>query len=350
MYTPLDFIETLPETSTRKTYLTALTRYLEILKDKKIPKCKLNQTWAAYMARHLNPDEDLMQFAHLAETSFHLAPKTIRLYEQIAVLYMREAGVAISEKTIRIFRTKTAKNKPITRDAELDRVLLQQIIRDAELRLRTEILLAVSSGMRIGEILSIREKDVNLAASPAVIYLRPEYTKNRTARVVFISKEAAVCLNEWLAFLNAHKLAGKIRKNDTRIFPYSLSNEIASLRRHLRVCGFLEEDERTGRATIHFHLFRKYFLTEFKLAASAEVAEELAGHNGYLSDSYRRLSLGKMRDEYKKAEENLTVYKSDDDKQTQLSDMISMMQKQINELSEEINRLNKYMITESAIE
>ena len=93
-----------------------------------------------------------------------------------------------------------------------------------------------------------------------------------------------------------------------------------------------------------------FIILSVKLAASAEVAEELAGHNGYLSDSYRRLSLGRMRDEYKTAEENLTVYKSDEDKQTRLSDMISMMQKQINELSEEIKRLNKYMITESAID
>lgn len=342
MYTPSDFIETLPNTTTRKTYRVALLRFLEILSCCKINDEMLDKMWIDYLTNTVNPENDLLRFFQIAETKYHLAPKTIRLYVQIATYYMRDAGLTISDKGMRIFRTRTPKNQPITREAELNRTILHQLIENASLRLKVEIIIAVSSGMRIREILMIRDTDIDLNDSPASIYIPAENTKNRTARTVFISREAVEYLQKWFIHRESLQKTGKINKDESRIFPYSLSNEIANLRKCLNRCGLLQIDNRTNRATIHFHLFRKYFLTEFKLAASSEAAEELAGHNGYLSESYRRLSRKTLKEEYKKAEPNLTIVtQKNKNNSVRVTRLICDIQKKIDELNEELNVLHR---------
>ena len=307
MYKISDFLKSLPSVSTKKTYRVAVTRYLEILSDTKIPLEQLDSAWETYLANADNPGEDLVRFAHNAKHVHNLSPKTIRLYGQIAVMYLKEAEISIPNKAVRTLRVQTPANRPISRESELDRTILQTLTQHADLRMKTEILIAVSSGMRIGEILGFSLQDISLNAVPAEIHLRSDITKNKTARTVFISREAAGELKLWLAHRETLITEGKIKPNDTRCFPYARSTEIAKFKRLLKDAALLETDEQTHRTTIHFHLFRKYFLTEFKLAASAEVAEELAGHTGYLSESYRRLTKKTMQKEYLKAEKYLTI-------------------------------------------
>lgn len=356
MYKISDFLKSLPSVSTKKTYRVAVTRYLEILSDTKIPLEQLDSAWETYLANADNLGEDLVRFAHNAKEMHNLSPKTIRLYGQIAVMYLKEAEISIPNKAVRTLRVQTPANRPISRESELDRTILQTLIQHADLRMKTEILIAVSSGMRIGEILGFSLQDISLNAVPAEIHLRSDITKNKTARTVFISREAAWELKLWLAHRETLISEGKIKPNDTRCFPYARSTEIAKFKRLLKDAALLETDEQTHRTTIHFHLFRKYFLTEFKLAASAEVAEELAGHTGYLSESYRRLTKKTMQEEYLKAEKYLTIKepsaKSPDRKEQNIntppltlkqSGVILQIQQQLTELKSEIQALNSVL-------
>ena len=362
MYKISDFLESTPTVSTKKTYRIALTRYLEILSDTKIPGDKLESSWIKYLTETQKPGDELILFAQNAKHVHHLSPKTIRLYGQIAVMYMKEAEIPIPNKAVRTLRIQTPANRPISREEELDRNMVQELIHHADLRMKSEILIAVSSGMRIGEILSFGVQDINLNTNPAEIHLRANITKNKTARTVFISREAADILGLWLKYRKKLMENESIKPNDTRCFPYAKSTEIAKFKRLLKRCSLFEIDEQTHRTTIHFHLFRKYFLTEFKLAASAEVAEELAGHTGYLSDSYRRLTKKAQQEEYLKAERNLTI----DNAYVELSDttpankystllpspipltkqqsgIILQLQQQITELKSEIQALNSVL-------
>lgn len=357
MYKLSDFLKSLPSASTKKTYGVALSRYLEILSDAKIPGDELDSAWEKYLTNISKPGEDLVLFTHKAKNVHHLSPKTIRLYGQIAVMYLKEAEIAIPNKAVRTLRTQTPANRPISQEAELNKDILLTLINHASPRMKTEILISLSSGMRIGEILSFTISDINLNTTPAEIYLRADITKNKTARTVFISKETADTLLHWLECRETLVSMGKIHPNETRCFPYARSTEIAKFKRLLKKCSLFETDKQTHRTTIHFHLFRKYFLTEFKLAASAEVAEELAGHSGYLSESYRRLTKKTMQDEYQKAERNLTVGRGDSDL-TEIPSrkkigyplnpaaeegIILQLQQQITELKSEIRALNSVL-------
>ena len=68
------------------------------------------------------------------------------------------------------------------------------------LRLRTYVMLLASTGMRAVEALSIRIQDLDFDSDPAIAFLRGEYTKTKTDRMVFLTKEVSQQLKTWLDY------------------------------------------------------------------------------------------------------------------------------------------------------
>ncbi len=60
------------------------------------------------------------------------------------------------------------------------------------------VTMLASSGMRVGEFLTLRVKDIDLSKNPATVRLRAEVTKDRQARYCFISDEAVTFLKDFL--------------------------------------------------------------------------------------------------------------------------------------------------------
>ena len=58
----------------------------------------------------------------------------------------------------------------------------------SDIRLKSHVLLLAATGMRATEALSIRIKDLDLKSSPAKLFVRGEYTKTRTDRIVFLTE------------------------------------------------------------------------------------------------------------------------------------------------------------------
>lgn len=65
-------------------------------------------------------------------------------------------------------------------------------------RLKTYLLVLASSGVRAIEACAIRICDLNFATYPTTLHIRPEYTKTKRARDIFISDEASQFLKEWI--------------------------------------------------------------------------------------------------------------------------------------------------------
>src|ERR1051326_323382 len=73
----------------------------------------------------------------------------------------------------------------------LDKNTVAKILQSAKVRrLRVFLFCLASSGCRVGELASIMWSDVKFDAKPVSIHLRPENTKTRNGRTVFISDEA----------------------------------------------------------------------------------------------------------------------------------------------------------------
>lgn len=307
MVTTSEFLQYCTKTSTRQTYTSALRTYLRITLDTPIPKDSLNQKWILYLNSGRNIWQDLLQFPEKGK-NLHLSPKTINLYLQVILLYLGDCGIIVEPQKLRRLRKRCPKNYPLTHDTILTCGTIQTLLQHADTRQRAEILIAVSSGVRIGELLRVTFDDIDLTTTPAEIHIPAAITKNETPRTTFISSEAAEALQDWLIVRkDRSSMRGKNPDTDNRIFPYSPAHESKKFQHLLKKSGKHQIDPNTRRSLIHFHSFRKFFLTEFKLAASAEVAEELAGHTGYLSGSYRRLSKQDMQEEYRKAEPRLTI-------------------------------------------
>jgi len=93
----------------------------------------------------------------------------------------------------RLPKRVSAYQKGLTREA------INRVIRFANPKLATVILIACSSGMRIGEIIQLRMSDVDLSTTPVTITIRAETTKTRETRLTHISSEASNSLKDYLA-------------------------------------------------------------------------------------------------------------------------------------------------------
>jgi hypothetical protein len=68
-------------------------------------------------------------------------------------------------------------------------------------------------------------------------------------------------------------------------------------------------DEETGRSLIHFHLFRKYFITTMTNSGIPEkFVDFYAGHIGELDRAYQKQTKEKLLEVYLKGEPYLRVY------------------------------------------
>ncbi len=61
-------------------------------------------------------------------------------------------------------------------------------------------MLLAATGMRAGEALSIRVKDLDFDSNPSKLSIRGEYTKTRTDRTIFLTDEGAHQLKSWLDY------------------------------------------------------------------------------------------------------------------------------------------------------
>jgi integrase len=71
-------------------------------------------------------------------------------------------------------------------------------LQNADVKWRALVLFLVSSGVRIGDTVSLKDSHVELSANPPIVRVRREYTKEGDNFTTFISKEAKLALQEWL--------------------------------------------------------------------------------------------------------------------------------------------------------
>lgn len=258
----------------------------------------------------------------------------------------------------------------------LDKPTVSKILQSVKVRrLRVFLFCLASSGCRVGELASIKWSDINLDNKPVSIHLKPEYTKTRTGRTVFVSDEAKEELNQWRlykeqTYANVHKklsndelvfLAGRVRNNNNSnnnnnrgnddTFVYLLEKKttpdfiaqgiqfsFVELLENLGIGTKKQQYDKSSRHTITSHAFRKFFKTQVSLEAKEpDIAEYLIGHRS-LSQTYFRVSPKQIQQIYldklmplltfcdsASLEERVTTL-------TQKTEMITDLQKQISDM------------------
>jgi len=185
------------------------------------------------------------------------------------------------------------------------------------LKVRAFFLVLASSGMRIGEALKLKVEDLDLNSDPPRINIRGEYTKSGNSRVAFISCEAKEFLEEWLKVRDEElKVAVKRSRfkkgaEDTRVWPFESNIAYFIWRNAVKKAGFgkrFQYNNSLERFTVHPHVLRKFFRTRLGSVIPVDVVEALMGHEGYLTEVYRRYSLEELAKFYKQGEYTLLIF------------------------------------------
>jgi len=108
--------------------------------------------------------------------------------------------------------------------------------------------------------------------------------------------------------------AGKSHKykksvEDNRIFPFLNNTAWCMWKNAVKKAGLDETDKTTNRSKLHPHVLRKYFRTKMGAVIPVDIVEALMGHEGYLTEVYRRYSQEQLAEFYLKGEDSLTVFK-----------------------------------------
>jgi integrase len=186
----------------------------------------------------------------------------------------------------------------------------------SSIRLKTYVMLLAATGMRASEALSIRLCDFDDDSNPPRLFVRGEYTKIRTDRFVFLTKEMSRQLKSWLEYRYRTRrvcfydnITGKsvseyrtpLKSEGDLLFSMNPSSKgypsvsIMSLYRGLSSV-FGKTLERLGRGQkeespgaqrkITLHSFRRFVKSTISDLGYYDYSEWFIGHNG--STYYRR--------------------------------------------------------------
>ena len=184
------------------------------------------------------------------------SPKTISLYFSWINLYLRTVhGIKIATEDIKDIITFPNQKKYQREDMTLKQ--LKIIMSNASPLRRSLYYVLVSSGMRLGEALTLTKNNLFLNESPVRVKLYAENTKTDEERETYISSETIEKLKPFLENLkddeSIFKSTGVIDQNvihEDRLFGY--------LREKL---GFTEKYRGSIRYKVRIHGFRSYFHT-----------------------------------------------------------------------------------------
>jgi len=253
-------------------------------------------------------------------------------------------------KLDKITQTLPDRRVKSTDSAPTDTEVLK-LIHHSNLRGRVALVLALTSGMRVGELAATKLEWIDLNSDPIRITIPATLTKTKKARVVFTTQECAQLIKQLIGDRKTGSLFPNLdptKKYDesTPTSPSALTNAIS---RNLEKTGLRDKiDEDSPMYRLHPHSFRKWFYS--KAIASGmpgNYAEILLGHTIGLDAHYLRVDQEKLASEYKKIESSLTFLNRENGEvrkavQTQ-ADQMQRLQEQNMQLQQHLDFLSKGM-------
>lgn len=254
------------------------------------------------------------------------SPKTVQCYFGCIRSYLRSQGIKTNVDDIREFvRFPTilkVRRRPLTKD------IIQKLLDNSKERRKTLYFTLLSSGMRLGEALSLRKKDFDFTKEPVMISIHAQFTKTKEARETYISNEAKKLVLHLVEGKNDSDLV--FTDNSDNLKAVNLEESVFSdLRKR---CGFTEKYDDSKRFVVNIHAFRAYFHTVASRINGTEYANALDGHSSYLGQYYR-ISPEERAEMYKKLEPYLLIYGNGDEQSGLLKDQLEGKGKEIENLT-----------------
>jgi len=354
-----DFLDQYQTRGTRYSYQTGVYAFLSYIYNFKRDtnrsqrvaaedRIQLETFAERYFTDSRNFEKDVIDFSNHCAGNY--APTSGRLYLSIVKEFLSFNEVEFTRKQERNIRNKAVDGGPISQEADLTKELIRKILNICDIRLKALLLILITSGMRIGELAALRMSDIEIAKDKSygivtlrgVSRTRGSRLKNRHSRITFISKEAVAALEQYYVVREKYiedsckRCRGRWQPadlDDGRVFSVRIAALGESFRTALRNGHLFEKDEETGRSTIHFHLFRKYFITTMTYSGIPEkFVDFYAGHLGELDRAYQRQPREKLLEIYLKGEPHLRVYDESAEEVARTKDEIRDTRDQVRDL------------------
>ena len=312
--------------ATKRTYESALKQFEKFLQisyglnliqllqkikvSKELDSIEVLDEYYTFLSQYKRPGKDRPGYCAVS----------IKNYLKVAKEFLNGEGCKIYNEDVkqrfRLPRVVVAYQKGLTKET------INRLVRLANPKLVACILVACSSGMRLGEIVQLKLSDIDLTTNPTTIIIRADTTKTREARLTHFSSEATNALKDYLirlnppkknddyVFLLQHKDRIKMAKHDNRSDRIeNLESQLESMTPEERyaksvatTCHNLQQQlariikdnpelnkkTENDRNEIHFHAFRYFFKTQVTDAHQSDFAEALMGHKSLKLVYYRQ--------------------------------------------------------------
>jgi integrase len=328
-----EFLEQYPSRGTKHSYSTGINAFLSFINQytrtggqRITPEDRMR--FEVFAEHYINDgrdyEQDLIDFSRYCDQ--HYAPTSGRLYINIVKEFLSHYDIEFTRKQQKRILNKAPDGGPVSEEADLSKDMLQKLLNVCDIRMKALVLVLLTSGMRIGEVVTIHDKDIEIAPNQSygivslrgVSRKREAKLKNRHSRTTFIGKEAVKALLQWYE-VRAGYIERSCKRsrdrwkpsdlNDGRIFPFGIPSLGESLRTALKNSNLFTKDDETGRSLVHFHLFRKYFITTMTNSGIPEkFVDFYAGHLGELDRAYQKQTKEKLLEVYMRGEPYLRVY------------------------------------------
>lgn len=287
---------------TYRNYQTAIYHYLQLVSDIEKNKPDHLDSAAAEYLKEVSDGRNLIADLISAGNMFSktYAPVSTHLMLHSIVLWLENCGHTLNRRENKRIFSKLPPAYPMRKETELTRGMFRRIYHNLPSEWTKVLLLVLlGSGMRLGEALSLKTDDVIWKNNHTEISIRAETTKTKMARTVYLTKEASSALKPYIE---------RRKKVSDRIFPYTVAAAERAMRNAADRAGYRNQNE--SQRLVHWHMTRKWFISRFSLYASKEVAELLAGHEGYLGRSYRRFTRQQVLTQVRKADPYISLFQA----------------------------------------
>jgi len=184
---------------------------------------------------------------------------TIRTRLSLLNNYLYWMGIKLDKRDIKI--ELKIKKGDIDKKYALKLEDIQKILTVASYDKKVLYLCQISSLTRIGELLQLRKKDLDLSTDRITVNLRASTTKKGRERTTFFSREASVLLRVKLKKLNDNDL---IWQHNVKILSNAGAMEQDILSQYLKKIGLDMRYETSKYLKISTHSFRAYGITKVK--------------------------------------------------------------------------------------
>lgn len=325
--------------ATIDTYRKIVSRFIGFIQS------QYKQDFEQFLDTLKQPDSDPVgildeYFTFLARGDKPLANNTIRFYVTVAKDFLNFLGCRIYIEDIK-HRFRLPKAQHVYEEG-LTKETINRIIRFANPKLSTSILMLCSSGMRISELLQLRIQDIAFEKNPTRILVRADTTKTRETRITCISSEATNALQDYIKRykITNHLFLRDNHKSDEDYIKNLLvtRQSFERMLQHVRSnIPELNKKNENGRNAIHFHALRAWFKTQVTDAHQSDFAEALMGHKSLKLVYYRQNEKARAQT-YLDVEHSLTIAETE-----KIDQNFTLIQKENHELRGIVDNLSRQL-------